>query len=353
MKYKLVLENGREFTGLNFGTKEPVIGEIFFSTSMVGYQDILSDPSYYGKIACMTYPLIGNYGLTDEDYDFKNIHVRGYVVKEYNDLPSNFRATRTLNDAMEENKVIGLSDVDTREISKIIRDEGVMKAMIVEEKKSLKSCLKELREYEEVENAVNEVSCKKVWYSRTANPLYTVVVIDFGVKTTLVKKLNEYGLNVIIVPYNTSIEQIKKFKPNGVLISNGPGNPNNLEGQHKLIKDLIKNKYPVLALGLGAQVVASYYGAKVVKMKHGHQGANLPVRNLETNKIEITSQNHFYAIELETVKNLKVTHQNVIDNDIEGYVDDKNKIIGSQLNVVETLNDDENIIKRFINNMKK
>ena len=126
MKYKLVLENGREFVGINFGSNEPKIGEIFFSTSMVGYQDILSDPSYYGKIACMTYPLIGNYGLTDEDYDFKNIHIRGYVVKEYNDLPSNFRATRTLNDAMEENKVIGLSDVDTREIAKIIRDEGMM-----------------------------------------------------------------------------------------------------------------------------------------------------------------------------------------------------------------------------------
>ena len=124
MKYKLVLENGREFIGLNFGASETKIGELFFSTSMVGYQDILSDPSYFGKIACMSYPLIGNYGLTDEDYDFKNIHIRGYVVKENNDFPSNFRSTRTLSDAMEENKIVGISDVDTREIVKILRDEG-------------------------------------------------------------------------------------------------------------------------------------------------------------------------------------------------------------------------------------
>ena len=137
MKCKLVLENGREFHGLNFGSNEKKIGEIFFSTSMVGYQDILSDPSYHGKIACMSYPLIGNYGLSDEDYDFKNIFIRGYVVKENNDLPSNFRSTRTLSEAMEENHVTGISDVDTREIVKIIRDEGTMKAMIVDENVSL------------------------------------------------------------------------------------------------------------------------------------------------------------------------------------------------------------------------
>ena len=261
MKYKLVLENGLEFVGDNFGSNEEVIGEIFFNTSMVGYQDILSDPSYYGKIACMTYPLIGNYGLTDEDYDFKSIYVKGYVVKENNDYPSNFRQTRTLSDAMEENKVTGIEDVDTREITKIIRDNGTMKAMITKEDKSLQECLEILRNYQEEDNQVAKVSCKKIWYSRTANPSYNVVILDLGVKNTLVKQLNEYGFNVVVVPYNTPIEQIKKLKPNGIIISNGPGNPNNLQDIVSLIS-LLKGKYPMLGLGLGAQLLALSYNCK-------------------------------------------------------------------------------------------
>ena len=352
MKYKLVLENGREFIGLNFGSSETKIGELFFSTSMVGYQDILSDPSYFGKIACMSYPLIGNYGLTDEDYDFKNIHIRGYVVKENNDFPSNFRSTRTLSDAMEENKIVGISDVDTREIVKILRDEGLMKAMICEENKPLKECLREIKNFIEVSDPLKEVSCKKIWYSRTANPQYTVVVLDLGVKTSLIKKLNEYGLNVVVVPYDTTIDQIKKLKPNGIILSNGPANPNDYPALVKLVKDL-KGKYPLLGLGLGAQIISLFYGAEVRKMKHGHQGANLPVRNELTNKIEITSQNHFYAINMENTKDLKITHKNVIDGDIEGFVDEKAKVIATQCLVVETLSEDENLIKRFIKNMKK
>lgn len=352
MKYKLVLENGKEFIGLNFGSQETKIGEIFFSTSMVGYQDILSDPSYFGKIACMSYPLIGNYGLTDEDYDFKNIRVEGYVVKENNDLPSNFRATRTLSDAMEENKVVGISDVDTREIVKILRDEGLMKAMICPVSQPLKECLKELKNYKENENPIKEVSCKKIWYSRTANPKYTVVVIDLGVKTSLIKKLNEYGLNVVVVPYDTSLDQIKKLKPNGIILSNGPANPNKYPELVKLVKDL-KGKYPLLGLGLGAQLIALYYGAEVTKMKHGHQGANLPVRNEETGKIDITSQNHFYQIIPNNIKDLSITHVNVIDGDVEGFIDSKNKVIGVQYLIVETLNKDENVINRFMNNMKR
>lgn len=344
MKCKLVLENGREFHGLNFGSNEKKIGEIFFSTSMVGYQDILSDPSYHGKIACMSYPLIGNYGLSDEDYDFKNIFVRGYVVKENNDLPSNFRSTRTLSEAMEENHVTGISDVDTREIVKIIRDEGTMKAMIVDENVSLQECLKELKEYKE-ENATAEVSCKKIWYSRTANPTHTVVILDLGVKTTLVKKLNAYGLNVIVVPYNTSIEQIKKLKPNGIIISNGPGNPNKLTETVELVNTL-KAKYSILGLGLGAQLLALSYGGKVSKMKHGHQGANIPVRNLATNKIEITSQNHFYAIS-ELNEEVKVNEESIVGNDIEMFTSNNHKVIGVQYNLTES------IIENFVKVMKR
>lgn len=349
---KLVLENGREFIGLNFGSNEEKIGEIFFSTSMVGYQDILSDPSYFGKIACMSYPLIGNYGLTDEDYDFKSIYIRGYVVKENNDLPSNFRSTRTLSDAMEENHITGLSDVDTREIVKIIRDQGTMKAIITDESKSLEDCLNTLKNYHEEEKPCHLVSCKKIWYSRTANPLYNVVIIDLGVKTNLVKKLNERGLNVIVVPSNTSLDQIKKLKPNGIIISNGPGDPNKLDEIISLINSL-KGKYPLLGLGLGAQLIALNDNSKVIKSKHGHQGANFPVRNLSTDTIEITAQNHFYNIIEDSLHSLKITHRNVIDGDVEGFVDDKNKIIGVQYLIQETLNPNEDIISRFVLNMKR
>ena len=324
MKSKLVLQTGQEFKGLSFGCDNQVIGEIFFNTSMVGYQDILSDPAYFGKIACMTYPLIGNYGLADEDYDFKNIFVKGYVVKENNDLPSNFRSTRTLSEAMEENKVSGLSDVDTREITKIIRDNGTMKAIITSEETPLEECLKLLNEYQE-ENPLPYVSCKKMWYSRTANPTHSVVVLDIGVKTSFVKKLNEYGLNVIVVPYNTTLEQIKKLRPSGIIVSNGPGNPNDFEEALNLLKTL-KGKYPILALGNGAALISLLYGATVNKMKYGHQGANHPIREVSTNKIEICSQNHFYEIK-DLPEEVKVTHINVIDNDIEGFADEKGKVI--------------------------
>ena len=345
MKFKLVLENGLEFIGENFGFNDETIGEIFFNTSMVGYQDILSDPSYFGKIACMTYPLIGNYGLTDEDYDFKNIHVKGYVVKENNDFPSNFRETRTLSDAMEENKVVGISDIDTREITKIIRDNGLMKAMITSVDTPLQECLGKLASYNEEDNLVSKVSCKKIWYSRTANPTHTVVILDLGVKTTLVKKLNAYGLNVIVVPYNTSIEQIKKLKPNGIIISNGPGNPNKLTETVELVNTL-KAKYSILGLGLGAQLLALSYGGKVSKMRHGHQGANIPVRNLLTNKIDITSQNHFYEIS-ELNDEVKVVETSVVGNDIEMFVSSNNKVVGVQYNLTES------IIETFMKLMKR
>lgn len=352
MKNKLVLENGKEFKGFNFGYESEVKGEIFFSTAMVGYQDLLCDPLYYGKIACMSYPLIGNYGLADDDYDFKRVFINGYVVKENNDLPSNFRATRTLSDCMEENKVVGIEGLDTREIVKIIRDEDIMKAMICDENKPLEECLRELKEYEVNENPVEEVSCKKMWYSRTANPLYTVVVIDLGVKTSVVKKINEYGLNVVVVPYNTKLEDIKKLKPNGVIISNGPSNPNKMNDTVELVKSL-KGKYPLLGLGLGADLLALTYDAKVTKMKHGHQGANLSVRNVNTNKIEITSQTHFYSIDVTNATKIKVTHENVIDKDVEAFIDEKGKVIGTNLLLIDTLNEEENVLNRFINLMKK
>ena len=348
---KLVLENGMVFKCNNFGSNKKQIGELCFVTSMVGYQDIISDPSYYDKIVCMSYPLIGNYGLSDDDYDFKNIHVRGYVVKENNNLPSNFRSTRVLSDAMEENDVSGIEGIDTREIVRFLRDHGLVKAMITNDEDDVEACVEELKNYIEEPHQISKVSCKKVWYSRTSNPLKTVVIVDLGLKSSLVKYLNSYGINVIVVPYNYSLEQISKFNPNGVIISHGPGNPNNYTEIIELITNL-KGKYPLLGLGLGAELVALSYGAKVTKMTHGHQGANFPIRNVETDKIEIGSQNHFYSINLDEVKELKVTHENVLDKDVEGFIDTTNKVLGIHYLIQETLNKDENVVNRFINLMK-
>lgn len=348
---KLILENGMVFKGTSFGSQAKQIGELCFATSMVGYQDILSDPSYFGKIVCMSYPLIGNYGLSDDDYEAKNIHVRGYVVKENNNLPSNFRSTRILSDAMEENNVTGIEGIDTRELVKFLRDNGLVKAMITSDEDDESKCIEELKTYIEEENQISKVSCKKVWYSRTSNPIKHVVIIDLGLKTSLVKELNKYGINVTIVPYNYSLEQISKLKPNAVIISHGPGNPNSYLNIAELINNL-KGKYPLLGLGLGCELIALSYGCKVSKMKHGHQGSNFPIRNIKTNKIEIGSQNHFYSISLEGVKDLTITHENVLDKDIEGFIDSKNNVLGIHYIIQETLNKDDNIIYKFIEMMK-
>ena len=313
MKYKLVLENGREFTGLNFGAKEPVIGEIFFSTSMVGYQDILSDPSYYGKIACMTYPLIGNYGLTDEDYDFKNIHVRGYVVKEYNDLPSNFRATRTLNDAMEENKVIGLSDVDTREITKLIRENGVMNACITDD--PAKVDMDALKAFE-IKDAVKSVAATEKKVIDTADASYSVALLDCGAGANAIDKLTSKGCSVTVYPYNTSADEILAAGHDGVVVSNGPGNPaENTEIIAEVAK-ILGNK-PVFGFGLGHQIMALAKGAATEKMKFGHRGGSVPVRNMADGKVFATHQNHGYTVK-DVPADAEIAFTNVSDGTIEG-----------------------------------
>ena len=354
MSNKIVFANGKEFYGVNFGVEKNIIGEVIFNTSMVGYQEVLSDPAYASKIVCMSYPLIGNYGLADDDYEPKNIHVKGYIVKEYNDLPSNFRSTRTLGDALEDNGIAGISDVDTRAIVRMIRDEGIMLGMICNQDKPLEECLEEIKNYELEKNLISKVSCKKVWYSRTTNPIATILVLDCGVKNAIAKELNENGLNVIVVPYNTSKEEIMRYKPDGILVSNGPGNPK--DGQ--IVIDTVKELYgqlPILGLGLGSEIIALACGAEVQKLKHGHFGVNLPVRNVSTNTIEISSQNHQYSIVKEslTKTNLKITHEQVIDGEVEGYVDEGNRVIGVEFNPQYNKETSEYIIKRFVNLIKR
>lgn len=356
MRRKLVLEDGHVFEGEGFGSKEEKVAEIVFNTSMVGYQEILSDPSYCSQFVCMTYPLIGNYGLTDEDYESKNIFMSGFIVKEYNDLPSNFRYTKTLDEVMEENHVVGISSVDTREIVRIIRDKGSMKALICDIDKPLEECQKILEEYKYPNNQVSIVSSKKIWYSRTPNPLYNVVAIDCGVKLNIIRKLNKAGCNVVVVPYNTPKEVIMKYKPDGLFLSNGPGDPENVKEVIDLVKEL-RGVVPILGICLGHQIIGLAYGAKTYKMKFGHRGGNHPVKNLDTDKVEITSQNHSFAIDTKSLENtsLRLSHINLLDNEAEGMIDEERSVIAVQYHPESAAGpeDSEYVFTRFTEAMKK
>ncbi len=316
---KIVLENGREFYGYGFGASKETINELVFNTSVVGYQEIMSDRTYTGQMVVMTYPLIGNYGMADEDYETKTPSIGGMIVREYNDTPSNFRYTKTLNEVFEEYNIPGIWGVDTRAITRIIRDEGTQKVILTDAETPTAEALEKLRRYELPRNLVETVSCKKRWMSRVPNHTYDVVAVDCGIKTNIVRQLNREGCNVTVVPFNSTVEEIMAFRPDGILISNGPGNPEDVQPVVELVKEL-RGKLPIFGVGIGHQIVALAYGAKSRKMKFGHRGCNQPVKNLETGRIDITNQNHGYVIDLDSLAatDLELTHVNVIDGTVEG-----------------------------------
>ena len=328
---KIILEDGEEYLGYGFGANKESICEIVFNTSMVGYQEIVSDPSYTYQMVVMTYPLIGNYGITDEDYETKQPTIGGLVVREYNDFPSNFRYTKTLSEYLEENDIPGISGIDTRMLTRSIRNKGTRKVIITDIKTSKEEALEKLKKYEIPRDAVSKVSCKKKWYSRTANYKYNVVAVDCGIKLNIIRSLNKRGCNVTIVPYNITAKEIENLKPDGIFFSNGPGNPEDVKEVINLIKEL-KGKYPIFGICLGHQLISLAYGAKTYKLKFGHRGGNHPVLNLKTDKIEITSQNHSYAVNEKSLekKGLTHTHKNILDNTIEGVECKKDKIFSVQ-----------------------
>lgn len=316
---KLVLENGKEFPGYGFGSNRTAVCEIVFNTSMVGYQEIVSDPTYTEQIVVMTYPLMGNYGFADEDYESKFPSMGGMVVRECCDAPSNFRYTKTLNEAFEELNVPGISGVDTRMITRIIRNEGTQRAAIVDIDMPHDEVMALIRNTEPKHNLLEHISCKKRWFSRTPNHKWDVVAIDCGIKYSFIRQLNAKGCNVTIVPYNSTSEEIMAFNPDGIFVSNGPGNPADAEVVCETIKAL-RGKLPIFGVDLGHQLIAISYGAKNEKMKVGHRGANHPVKNLESGKLEIVPQNHGFSINEESLANtpIKVTHRNILDNTIAG-----------------------------------
>jgi len=328
---KIVLENGREFFGHAFGAPGERVCEIVFNTSMVGYQEIVSDPSYTGQAVVMTYPLIGNYGITDEDFESRQPSMGGLIVREYNDAPSNFRYTKTLGEILEENGIPGISGVDTRCITRIIRSEGSQKVLIADLETAKEEALETLKATPLRCDAVSQVSCKKRWYSRTPNPRYHVVAVDCGIKLNIIRKLNEYGCNVTVVPYNMTAKEIMSLRPDGLFLSNGPGDPEDVAPVISLVREL-KGKMPIFGICLGHQMICLALGAKTYKMKFGHRGGNHPVLEIETGKVEITSQNHSYAVDPDSLAgtSLKLTHQNLLDNTVEGVSCEEDRLFSVQ-----------------------
>ena len=348
MKRKLVLANGKTFIGEAFGSLNEVVAELTFNTAVVGYQEMISDPANANKMICMTYPLIGNYGLTDEDYESKNIFAKGLIVREYNDLPSNFRYTRTLGEVMEENKVSGISGIDTRELTKVIRTEGSMKAIIADLDKSLEECLEAINNTDINEGLLNKVSSKRVWYSRTANPTYTIALVDLGTKLSIIKNLNSLGCNVIVYPYTTSVEEILKSKPDGIIVSSGP----ELENPEVInLINSLKGKLPILAIGQGHILLGMSYGLTPVKMLFGQNGLNHSVKNTVNGRVYNRNHAHQYAIKYSNYSNeeLKVLEYGLLEDVVECVVDEANLTIGVQY--YPDLLSVENAYSMFIKNM--
>ena len=328
---KLILEDGSEYPGFAFGADKTVVAEIVFNTSMAGYQEIVSDPSYTDQAVVMSYPLIGNYGVADEDFESRMIAPSAFIVRDINDNPSNFRWAKTLPELLEENGVPGISGIDTRKLVRSIRDLGSRRCIITDIFMSPEQGMREISKTEIRHDAVSRVSCKKKWYSRTSNPLYNVVAIDCGMKTNIIRKLNKSRCNVTIVPFDTGSDEILSLHPDGVFISNGPGDPTDVPEVINTLKEL-RGKIPMFGICLGHQLLALSCGAKTYKLKFGHRGGNHPVKDIRTGKIEITSQNHSYAVDEGSLSGtgLSVSHINILDDTVEGIYSKEDKMFSVQ-----------------------
>ena len=316
---KIILEDGQEYVGQPFGAKGEKVLEIVFNTSMAGYQEILSDPSYTDQAVVMTYPLIGNYGMAADDYETDQPTIGALIVREYNDEPSNFRSVETLGSVMERYGIPGISGVDTRKLNRSIRDYGSRRALITDASMPLEKGLEILRESRVSHDAVSRVSCRTPYMADCPGAKFHVAAIDCGMKKNIVRSLTARGCRVTVFPWNAAASMIRGCRPDGVLVSNGPGDPEDVPETIRTVRELL-GEVPVFGICLGHQILALAYGAKTYKLKFGHRGGNHPVRDLTTGKIEITSQNHSYAVDTESLKEtpLSVTHINLLDGTVEG-----------------------------------
>lgn len=316
MKRQLILEDGTVLIGTGFGGEIEKSGEVVFTTGMTGYQETLSDPSYCGQIVTFTYPLIGNYGINRDDFESIHPSVNGLIVNEICDHPSNFRNEISLNDYLKERNIPGLAGIDTRKLTRKIRQYGTLRGRLCNMDADVEYIVSQLKATVFTDH-VKRVSTKDPYPSPYCG--HRVVLVDFGMKHGILRELNKRDCDVIVVPYNTTAEEILRLSPDGIMLSNGPGDPKDVPEAIEMLKDII-GKVPLFGICLGHQLFALASGANTSKLKFGHRGLNHPVKNLATGKVAITSQNHGYAVEEESVENteLEITHVALNDGTVEG-----------------------------------
>ncbi|MFA6142742.1 MAG: glutamine-hydrolyzing carbamoyl-phosphate synthase small subunit [Candidatus Omnitrophota bacterium] len=357
MKATLVLEDGKIYQGLSFGAAGERYGELVFNTSMAGYQEILTDPSYKGQIVTMTYPLIGNYGVNDEDAESHKIFTEAFVVKEYSKIASNWRSKRSLGDYLKDNNIPAIEGVDTRDLTLHIRSAGAMKAILSTTDHDEESLLKKVRSSPGLlgVDLVKEVASPKkyVWNDKGR---FKVAVLDCGVKFNNLRELAKNDCKVTVFPAATPVKEMLDLKPDGILLSNGPGDPAALPYIVKTAQELI-GKLPIFGICLGHQILGQAFGGKTYKLKFGHHGGNQPVKDLKTGKVAISVQNHGFCVDIDTLnkKEIELTHINLNDQTLEGMRHKKLPIFSVQFHpeAAPGPHDAEYLFGKFVEMMKK
>ncbi|MDQ0168670.1 glutamine-hydrolyzing carbamoyl-phosphate synthase small subunit [Paenibacillus tundrae] len=316
---RLLLEDGTLFTGKAFGAEGETTGEVVFNTGITGYQEVLSDPSYCGQIVTMTYPLIGNYGITRDDFESIRPFVHGFVVRRHEPTPSNWRAEYSVDNLLKEYGIVGISEIDTRMLTRRIRHHGTMKGILTTGSKPVEELLEMMGDttIAELRNQVPLTSTPHVYSS--PGTAERIVLVDYGAKTGILRELSKRNCDVVVVPHDVTADEIRRLNPDGIQLSNGPGDPKDVPHAVKMISELL-GEYPIFGICLGHQLFALAAGADTEKLKFGHRGGNHPVKELESGRCFITSQNHGYTVNEDSVKNtdLEVTHINNNDKTIEG-----------------------------------
>ena len=314
----LTLENGTVFEGKAFGAEKETMGELVFTTAMTGYLETLTDPSYYGQVVIQTFPLIGNYGVIPSDFESDSPSLKGYIVREWCQAPSNFRCEGDLDTFLKESDIPGIYGIDTRALTRIVREYGVLNCKIAYSDKVDDKLLEEIKNYV-ITEAVENTTIKEKKEFKADNGTLDVVLMDFGAKHNICRELVKRGCNVTVVPADTFAEEIKSMNPDGVMLSNGPGDPSSNTEIIAQLKKLCEYKIPTFGICLGHQLLALSQGAKTEKLKYGHRGANQPAKEIETGRVYITSQNHGYAVVSDSMPaNGKVSFANGNDNTCEG-----------------------------------
>ncbi|MDE7364808.1 MAG: carbamoyl phosphate synthase small subunit [Ruminococcus sp.] len=320
-KAYLMLADGQIFEGRSFGAKGTVIGEVVFTTGLTGYQETLTDPSYYGQIVTQTFPLIGNYGVNNADNESAKSYVSGYIVREWCSMPSNFRCEGNINDFLIKHNIIGICNIDTRRLTRTIRETGVMNGIITTENvyENKEKFLEKIRAFS-IKDAVKSVTIPEIRTYESEHKKFRVVLFDFGYKRNIRQELINRGCEVIVVPANTTAEQVRGLNPNGIMFSNGPGDPSENTEIIANIREIQTLGIPIFGICLGHQLMALANGGRTEKLKYGHRGANQPVIDLESGLTYVTSQNHGYAVIGDSIDSAvgKISHINANDKTCEG-----------------------------------